>query len=137
MRTIPLILLFFFMVNLCAAQTKKEEDIDVDYQKCVLQDSSCTNVSGCAFIAYDKWEKKMNNTYDALLRELKKEEDKTALKASQAAWLAYRSATFASYDKMFNIPGDKWCRLRHEDRIDIVRTRTLQLRTYFENLKKK
>ena len=137
LRLTPIALALVFVTNLCSAQTRKEEDIDIDYKKCILNDSTCVTVSDCAFTAFGRWEKEMNKVYDKLLHELKKQDDKKALKAAQSAWLAYRQATFASYDMMFNIPGDKWCRLRHEDRIDIVRTRTLQLRAYYEILKKK
>ena len=79
----------------------------------------------------------MNEAYKKLLKELKKEKDKTALKQAQTTWLAYRDATFRSYDMMFDIPGGNWCRLRHDDRIDIVRTRALQLQNYYEVLKTK
>ena len=116
---------------------KKENDIDIDYEKCVAKDTACPNVSDCAYRAYDKWHHEMEDAYKALLHELKKEEEKEALKQSQDAWIAYRDYTFKSYDMMFDLPGDKWCRLRHDDRIGIVRARALQLKNYFEVLKKK
>ena len=94
-------------------------------------------MSDCAFRAYAAWDKQMHDEYERLLRELKKEDEKAALKQSQAAWLAYRDATFTSYDFMFDIPGDTWCRLRHEDRIGLVRQHAIQLRSYYELLRKK
>ena len=127
----------FFTTSLCTAQTHKQEAIDDAYEKCLAADTSCANIGDCAFIAYGKWEKEMNDTYKKLLKALKKEKDKAALKQSQAAWVAYRDATFKSYDMMFNRPGGKWCRLRHDDRIDMVRARAIQLRNYMESLKKK
>ena len=120
-----------------SAQDKKENDIDKEYLACVANDTACPNVSDCAFRAYDRWNKEMEDAYKKLLHELKKEDEKEALKQAQDAWLNYRDYTFKSYDMMFDIPGNKWCRLRHDDRIDIVRTRALQLQNYFEVLKKK
>jgi len=116
---------------------KKENTIDVEYRNCVAKDTACPNISDCAFRAYDRWNKEMEDTYKDLLHELKKEDEKEALKQSQDAWLAYRDYTFKSYDLMFDLPGNKWCRLRHDDRILIVRSRALQLKNYFEVLKKK
>lgn len=125
------------LANFCPAQTHKQEAIDIEYQKCVAKDTTCGNVGNCAFIVYGKWEKQMTAIYEKLLRALKKDDEKTALRKAQAAWLAYKEATFVSYDFMFNLPGDKWCRLRHEARIDVVRQRTLELRDYYEYLKKR
>ena len=130
-------LLLIFLIGIATttnAQTIKQDDIDKEYNKCIAADTSCAVVSDCAFRSYAKWEQQMKDEYDRLLHELKREEDKTALKDAQKAWLAYRDATFVSYDMMFNIPGDKWCRQRHEDRIDLVRSRALQLRDYYEAL---
>jgi len=137
MRTLLFILLTTFTVASASAQDRKQDDIDIQYCKCIAIDSSCAVVSDCAFRAYAAWEKQMKDEYDRLLRELKKEDDKLALKQAQSAWLAYRDATFTSYDFMFNLPGNKWCRQRHEDRISMVRDRTLQLRNYYELLRKK
>ena len=137
MRTLLFLLLTTFSVATATAQNSKQEDIDVNYGLCVIKDTACPNVSDCAFRAYAAWEKQMQEEYERLLHELKKEDDKLALKQAQAAWLAYRDATFTSYDFMFDIPGNKWCRQRHEDRVGLVRDRTLQLRNYYLLLRKK
>ena len=136
--------LFFFIFYLFGAsdisaqtETKKEDHIDTEYKACLTKDTTCANISICAFTAYGKWDKEMDKAYNKLLKSLKKEKDKTALKQSQAAWKAYRDATFRSYDNMFDRTGDKWCQLRHDDRIAIVRARTLQLRNYSDAFKKK
>ena len=123
--------------NTVTAQTVSTEPIDIAYQKCVGNDTSCVTISDCAFAAYDKWNKEMEHAYKRLLGTLKKAKDKAAVKKAQAAWIAYRDATFQAYDNMFNIPGSKWCRARHDDRIDLVRARLLQLNNYNETFKKK
>ncbi len=79
----------------------------------------------------------MKQTYNKLMRELKQKDEKDALKKSQTAWEGYRDATFLSYDLMFDKPGNQWSRLRHDDRIDMVRDRTLHLRGYYESLKRR
>jgi len=129
-------LVFLFAVVHCSAQTIKEDHIDEEYHKCLLKDTGYVTICDCAFVAYEKWEKEMNNTYDKLLKTLKKEKEKTALKQSQNAWATYKEAEFTTYNYIFNIPGNKWCSIRQDGRIDIVRSRTLQLRNYLESLKK-
>jgi len=127
--------ILFFSFS-CSAQEEKKDEIDITYQACLAKDSSTANISACAFVAYGKWNKEMDNTYKKLLKSLKKEKDRAALKQSQAAWVMYRDAEFKSYDNMFNLPGSKYCLIRQDGRINIVRARTQQLREYAEDLKK-
>ena len=131
------VILSLFITTACTAQTKKEDEIDIAYQKCIATDTSTANIDACAFVAYAKWNKQMDEAYNRLMKKLKKEADKAALKQSQDAWIAYRDATFKSYDMMFNLPGCKWCLVRHDDRISVVRARALQLRNYAESFEKK
>ena len=126
----------WFIAFECSAQTERKYPIDVAYNKCLSNDTTCGNISTCAFISYSKWDKEMEQAYIKLLKILKKEKDKAALTQSQTAWKAYRDATFKSYDNMFDLNGNKWCRLRHDYQIAIVRARALQLKNYFEVLKK-
>lgn len=137
LKVTPFIICLLLAAQVCSAQTRKEDEIDIAYFHCLDQDTSSGNIGGCAFIAYGKWEKEMKDTYSKLMRELKKKDEKDALQQSQKAWEAYRDATFLSYDMMFDKPGSQWCLLRHNDRIDMVRSRALQLRSYYQSLKKR
>jgi len=118
------------------SQTTKEDAIDVAYRDCLLKDTSSGNIDACAFIAYGKWNKELDRAYDKLMKSLKKAKDKAALKQSQAAWKAYRDAEFTSFNNMFNYPGNKFCLMRQNGRIDIVKARVLQLRSYAVGMKK-
>ena len=131
-----LLLPFLLLAINVSAQTVKEDAIDIAYRDCLLKDTSSGNIDACAFIAYGKWNKELDNAYNKLMKSLKKAKDKAALKQSQIAWKAYRDAEFTSYNNMFNCPGNKWCRRRQDGRIDIVRARVLQLRGYAESMKK-
>ena len=119
----------------CFAQ--QQDPIDQAYQTCLQKDTSTANICACAFTAYGKWETEMNNAYKKLSKTLKTDKDKAALKQAQAAWLAYKEAEFTNYDHIFNRPGGKWCGIRQDNRIEMIRARTLQLRAYTEALKKK
>ena len=135
------IIVFFSLLPLlhfafpAAAQTEKEDAIDINYHQCLAKDTSVGNIDACAFIAYGNWNKEMDNAYNKLLKELKKPKDKAAFKQSQVSWKAFRDAEFTSYNNIFNYPGSAFCLLRQNGRIDIVRARTLQLRAYQESLK--
>ena len=127
-----------FITSLCGAQTAKENDIDKEYNKCIARDTSTGNIGNCAFTAYGKWNKEMDDAYKKLLDMMKKNDSaKIALRKSQEAWVAYRDAEFSSYDRMFNYSGCKWCLIRHDDRIGLVRARALLLQNYIESFKKK
>jgi uncharacterized protein YecT (DUF1311 family) len=132
-KTLTLICLLF--TGVASAQIKKDHAIDREFSKCISKDTSVATICNCAFIAIDKWNKEMDKTYDKLLKALKKEEEKAALKESQTAWKAFRDAEFKSYDYMFNIQGRKWCNIRQDGRVDMVRTRALQLQSYLDALK--
>ena len=118
------------------AQTKKIEAIDEEYTKCLAKDTSCGNIETCAFVAYGKWNKEMESSYNKVLKSLKKSKDLAPFKQSQTAWKAFRDAEFKSFDNMFNLPGSKWCLERRNARLEIVRARTLQLRSYLASFKK-
>ena len=116
------------------AQTRKEDRIDEEYQKCIAKDTSYVNLSNCAFVAFAQWDKEMEKTYKKLLKATKKGKDMNALIQAQKAWVAYKNAEFNSYNNMYNLPGNKWSMLRLDSRIELVRARTLQLRGYLESL---
>lgn len=135
---IPLLLLAAFQ---CPAQAtkleRKEDNIDIEYNNCINKDTAYANICNCAFVAYDKWNKELDNAYKKLMKSLKKDADKSALKTAQSAWLSFKNAEFKAYDNIFNLPGGKWCSLRQDGRIDVIRDRALQLRSYAEALKSK
>lgn len=121
----------------CNAQTDKEEVIDMAYHDCLSKDTSYANICDCAFAAFGKWDKEMNKAYDKLLKTIKKDTDKEALKQSQKAWLAYKDAEFNTYNFIFNFQGNKWSTIRQNERIEMIRSRTLLLRNYLEALGKR
>ena len=125
------ICVFLFLAHgVSYGQSKQGNIIDVTYTECVEKDTSVGNICTCAFDAYAKWDKLMDREYKKLLKSLRLDKDKTALKQAQNAWIAYRDNEFKSYDNIFNHPGNKWCLLRANGRIDIVRARALQLQAY-------
>ena len=136
-HTTIVLFLSFFIASHSHAQTVEEDPIDATFKTCLLKDTSTVCIRICAYTAYDNWNNEMSKVYKKLLKTLKKEKDKSALKQSQAAWTNYRDAEFKSYDNMFNISGNFWCRTRAMGRIDVVRSRAMQLRTYLADIKRR
>lgn len=136
---IQAVFFIFFCISgtVVYGQTEREDVIDLEYHDCLRKDSSYANICDCAFVAYGRWDKELNKTYDKLLKTIRKEEDKETLRQSQKAWLAYRDAEFTTYNYIFNLQGNRWCSIRQNERIEMVRSRTLQLRYYLESLKSK
>jgi uncharacterized protein YecT (DUF1311 family) len=132
-----LYLLLFASFCLSAHAQDKQYPIDREYQDCLAKDTSAGNLYTCAFEAYAAWDRMMDKEYKKLLRNLRSDKDRNAMKQAQTAWIAYRDAEFKSYDNMFNRPGANWIRMRAEGRIDVVRARALQLADYNTNLNKK
>ena len=130
------ILFFIFFVTLKVnAQTHNWERIDMKYQKCINSDTSIGNIGTCAFSAISDWEKEMNKAFDGVLKSLKLSKDKIAFKHAQSAWLVFRDAEYKSFDNMFNNTTYQWCKTRADSRINIVKTRTIQLSNYYDSLK--
>jgi uncharacterized protein YecT (DUF1311 family) len=125
---------FFISIN-CRAQTEETEDpIDREYKTCIGNDTSSSTISNCAYIAYGKWESELERYYSRIMKALSKPADKTAFKQSEDAWVAFQNAEFGSFNHMFNIPGNKWYLLRLNSRIDVLKTRVLQLRQYYDTI---
>ncbi len=131
-----IILIFISIISVHShAQTfDKREPIDQFYEDCLRKDTSAANIRNCAYEAYGKWDKELDKYYSRLVKELKNPKDKNAFIQSQKAWLAYRDAEFNSYDNIFNKPGENWTFVRANDRVNIVKARTLQLREYYQIL---
>ncbi len=129
------LLLSLTIITDCNAQTRKEDQIDEDYHKCLMNDTSYAVLADCSFKAFEQWNKELNKAYGKLLEKIKKEKDREAMKQSQAAWIAYKDAEFKAYNFVFNLPGNEMSIMREEGRIEVVRERTLQLRAYIEALK--
>jgi uncharacterized protein YecT (DUF1311 family) len=130
-----IVLLLLFLAFSGNAQTRKEDQIDEEYHKCLMNDTSYAVLADCSFKAFEQWDKELNKAYGKLLEKIKKEKDREAMKESQAAWIAYKDAEFKAYNFVFNLPGNEMSIMREEGRIEVVRERTLQLRAYIEALK--
>jgi uncharacterized protein YecT (DUF1311 family) len=129
--------LFLVALNFSVAAQDRQFPIDREYQECLAKDTSAGNLYNCSFEAYAAWDRMMDKEFKKLIRNLRSDKDKSAMKQAQTAWMAYRDAEFKSYDNMFNRPGSYWIRMRAQGRIEVVRARALQLAAYNTDIEKK
>ena len=120
-----------------AAQELDQNPIDVHYAACLARDTSTENIYVCAFEAYASWDKVLDQQLKRLLRNLKSDKDRASVKHSQDVWMSFRDNEFKTYDIAFNRPGKTWVKMRANCRVDLVKARALQLKSYNEVLEKR
>jgi uncharacterized protein YecT (DUF1311 family) len=119
------------------AQKSSSNAIDFAFKKCLDKDTTVANVGVCAYIAYGKWDKELTKEYNQLLRQVSAVKDKEALKSAELQWISFRDAEFHLYDNIFNKPGRRFCLLRAQSRINLVKTRLEQIKEYRTALENK
>lgn len=107
---------------------------DAYLQKCVEADSSTAGMSNCTSDAYSLWGKELNATYANLLGRLSA--SKIAVRNSQRQWIAFRDVEFKAIDAIYtNKDGTMYIPMRVGERLEIVRSRAMQLNGYLAAFK--
>ncbi len=117
------------------AQPEKHP-IDIKLEQCHLVDSNQTTygMMNCEAIARDEWEKEMNKYYKMLMDTLPVEE-KTKLKITQTLWLDYKEKEIEFSSTMYyNMTGTLWHIVAVSRTCEIMKTRALELKSYFDML---
>ena len=85
----------------------------------------------------DEWEKEMNKVYDLILKKLPAKE-KTKFKAEQQKWIKDRETkTTKAYNNYVAEHGERMAgELSANDRLDITKTRALELAKRYDKLNK-
>ena len=126
----------FLLISLYSYSQTDEHPIDIRNSQCHDIDTN-QNTYGmiqCEAVARDEWFIEMNKYYDLLLDTLS-EETGALLKSSQDSWAEYnlKEHTFSSSMYYSDMQGTMW-RVVNAQRVkDIVRTRALELKDYFDS----
>ncbi len=131
--TILIVSLSLFVVG----QEKSEEKhpIDVKFENCLDNDSNYTTAGmvNCSEIAEKDWDKELNRYYKLLMGVLE-EDAKAKLQKSQIKWIEYRDLEFEFSGQMYaDMQGTMWILEAYGRRIDFLKTRVLELKSYFES----
>lgn len=109
-------------------EKEKADPVDAAYEACVEKDPSTAGMLGCAGEAEAGWDAELNAAYKALSADLK-DEALEALKQAQRAWIAQRDLEFALQEQILRqLQGTMWGPVMSDQRVTIVKNRTLQLR---------
>ncbi|MFP4347461.1 MAG: lysozyme inhibitor LprI family protein [Thermodesulfobacteriota bacterium] len=108
--------------------------IDRQLAECMVKDNTTAGMTNCLFAAYDMWDGELNRIYKELRGRLQPE-GQAALKATQSEWLQYRDLEFALIDSIYaGFEGTMYTPMRVEDRMNIVKNRVMELKSYIDLL---
>ena len=111
-----------------------EHPIDTKLNACMDKNPSTAGMIQCLDEAYRAWDGLLNTSYNGLLATMKPVQQ-GKLRNLQRQWLAFRDAEFAFINEFYPTQGTMWVPVRMSERVEIVKSRALQLSSYLESLK--
>lgn len=128
----PYLLLFLlcFAVTAFAQEAEEQHPIDIALDKCMDKNPSTQGMVGCLDDAYKKWDAELNKNYKALSLKLNAKQ-KAALLAAQRKWIEYRDLEFKAQSSVYEtMEGTMYQPMAINDRLEVVKKRALDLRSY-------
>ncbi len=129
-RAVPVLVVLLAVGHSAIAEEAKEkpDPVDAAYDACIEKAPSTAGMLGCSGEAEAAWDAELNAAYKALSAELKGEALE-ALKQAQRAWIAQRDREFALHEEIHGqLQGTMWGPVMSDQRVTVVKNRTLQLR---------
>ena len=112
----------------------KDDPIDVAMAAAMEKESSTAGMVRAIGDAHEKWDKKLNVTYQLLKRKMGADEWKE-LVAAQKAWVAFRDAQLKSMDATFaQLQGTMWIPIRASMEKDLTKERAQFLEAVLHNI---
>lgn len=140
---LPLFLLLSFMSTPLFSLGQEQEEvthpIDVSLESCLSADSNFTTqgMMGCYYEARQSWDLELNLQYTEL-RNLLDSASFSNLQKAQRSWLSFRDKEFDYINYLYyQKNGSMWRVVASERRMDIIRTRALELKSYYNLLDEK
>lgn len=113
---------------------EQQHPIDRELTSCIDKSKYVTaEMVKCGEEAYKKWDAELNKYYGLLMKILG-DDAKKKLKESQIAWLKFRDLEFDFIPQYFTDPGSYQGSAIAENKIDIVKARTLELKAYYDTI---
>ena len=130
-----LIFLFLFSALLTPLKLNPQEyihPIDKYLDSCQEKNPSTAGMVNCINEAFEKWDAELNKFYKLLMSELDDESAKV-LKTAELEWIAYKEKEFKLIDKIYSKKeGTMYIPMRAYDRMDIIKSRALELKSYYD-----
>ncbi len=112
-----------------SSSEEKEHPIDKKMNECLKGNDNIE----CFKTALVDWDKELNKNYKGIVTLIKNDAALlNALKTSQLSWLQHRDKEFLFIDAQFKgLEGTMYPPLKMKQKVEIVRSRALELQTYF------
>jgi uncharacterized protein YecT (DUF1311 family) len=126
----------FHVALLCSWQAvAATHPADKYLSDCIAANSTTAGMTNCTTRAHALWESELNIKY-VDLRNLLSEKQKLALRDSQRQWIIFRDLEFKVIDAFYStLDGTMYTPMRAADRLEIVKSRVLQLNSYVALIK--
>lgn len=132
MRKISSILWGALLATSTFAQTGS--DIDARLEECMNEDPSTAGMVQCLQEAFNRWDEELNSVYKKLLNKLDPE-TKSLLKETELNWIKFKDSELKFIDKIYSMKeGTMYVPLNLENKVQIIRKRTLELKGYLDLL---
>lgn len=89
-------------------------------QACEQKNDATLAMQACLSDAKSRWDRQLNINYQALLRMLSPEQQRT-IKAAQRSWLIWRDAQFSAIAAAYSQEGTLWGLVAGEQQVTLVR----------------
>jgi uncharacterized protein YecT (DUF1311 family) len=123
-----------FLIFVPRVYAEKQHPIDNELTMCMDKSKGITaEMVKCGDEAYKKWDSELNRYYGLLMKVLG-DDAKKKLKESQIAWLKFRDLEFDFIPQYFTDPGSYQGPAIAEHKMDIVKARTLELKSYYDTI---
>ena len=136
MKYVSFIVVAWLSVAPLWAQEELKHPIDQQLEDCHSIDENQTThgMIACEEAARAAWDVELNKNYKLLMAKLTAPEQEK-LRASQRQWLLYRDKELDFSGQMFyNMDGTMWLVVAAGRRTEIVRSRALELKDYYDIL---
>ena len=136
MKYVSFIVVAWLSVAPLWAQEELKHPIDQQLEDChsIGKNQTTHGMIACEEAARAAWDVELNKNYKLLMAKLTAPEQEK-LRASQRQWLLYRDKELDFSGQMFyNMDGTMWLVVAAGRRTEIVRSRALELKDYYDIL---
>jgi uncharacterized protein YecT (DUF1311 family) len=112
----------------------RKHTIDAELDECIELNSHTHGTVECIEKAIEKWDAELNKYYKLLMKELDAESAEM-LRSAEKEWIAYKDSEMKNIESIFSrLDGTMYIPMKFFSKMDIIKTRALQLKDYYELL---
>ncbi|RPI14052.1 MAG: DUF1311 domain-containing protein [Ignavibacteriae bacterium] len=126
--------LIYFIIFSFNIYAQDNNPIDKELSECMDKNPSTQGNIQCIDKAYEKWDKQLNDYYQKLLDKLDDKADEK-LKEAQRKWIEFRDLEFTNIESIYSYKdGTMYLPMLALDKMEIVKKRAIELKSYYEIL---